>query len=223
MIRRGLSLIELLLSILIVAIATGAATRAYLSGVTFDEKFNRTLDAKRSATRFEDQVTRLLRGAELGTADSVFISPAPASGKPSPGVASLVFTTWSAPVPSPYADAKGDFETLNERFGPQAGPAEVSLSTDPVGEVGGDVQGLFLRTQRPPDGDPSQGGEETLLDERVRQVEFSFSDGQDWLPSWDSKQANKDKMPVAVRVRYLFGDETTPRTFLVRLPLGGGA
>jgi hypothetical protein len=78
---------------------------------------------------------------------------------------------------------------------------------------------LFLREQRPADSDPTQGGEESLLNPDLRDIRFEFYDGSDWVDSWDSRNDQKGKLPSAVRVSYVLNSESLQRTFIIRLPL----
>ncbi len=225
----GLSLIELLVAIFIVAVVSGAVARTFIAGLRLQSHAAKTFDARMNRIRFEDAVGRLISGADLHGTGSYFIAPVPSSSagleqrpQDSPlgfGALSLVLTTSAVAPPAAYlATPNQQFEALNVRFGAVSDCAEVALSMVPVGQAGM-RQGLFLREQRPADGDPTQGGEESLLNPDLRDIRFEFYDGTTWTDSWDSRNAQKGKLPSAVRVIYLLNTETTPHTFLVRLPL----
>lgn len=214
---RGLSLVELLVSLIIVALATTVVSRAFVAAVADEERLNRTLEERRLEARFEDRIERLLSGAALGS----FVSPVP--GDKSGG--SLVFTTWSEPLPAPLAtESAPDFQTSNERFGPLGGMSEMALSTEPASTEAGQRQGIFLREQRPSDSDLTQGGEESVLDERIGQVQFEFFDGSDWQTSWDSRDdgAQKGELPRLVRVSYVVERDGPRKSFVVRPLLSKG-
>lgn len=228
--QRGLSLLELLMAVTIVAIAAGAIAKTVVTGVQYETRFVKTVDDRNARTTVEERLRGLLEGAVLGGTNRAFVSPAPGlagvsseNGILSAGSSSVVFTTSSDPLPIPYLQATGtDFDTLNQRFGPRGGVTEVGLSTTPVGDAGL-LQGLFLRTQRPPDSNPAQGGEEMRLSETIKEIRFEFYDGNEWVETWDSRSdAQKDKLPTAVRVTYVYGEEKQPRLFIVRLRFSTG-
>lgn len=235
--RRGITILEMLVATFIVAIAAGAVAKAFVSAMTFEGKFVKAVDVRNARSRFEDSMTGLLSGAELVGGTSYLVSPvtngaglqqAPEGGGLGPGSASLALTTTSEEMPARYLQATQDgspggawdFESLNQRYGVVGGSSEVVLSTTPSGDAG-NKRGLFFREQRPPDSDISQGGKERILDPAVRDIRFEFYDGSDWATSWDSRSTEKDKLPAAIRVTYLYGDDPTPHIFLVRLTLAG--
>jgi hypothetical protein len=112
------------------------------------------------------------------------------------------------------------FEQLNMSFGPIVANSEVSFSMIPVGDAG-PKNGLFLREQRPADGDPKQGGIESVMNPLVRDIRFEFFDGTNWQTAWDTTGTQKGSLPNAVRVTYLLNGEKQPRSFLVQLALTG--
>ena len=116
-------------------------------------------------------------------------------------------------------DTTDDFETANQKFGPQGGVSEYTLSLSPTGQPTTDKQGLFLRVQTPADGDAKQGGNETLFMEGISTIQFEFWDGQQWLTTWDSVAVQTRRLPAAVRVTYRGANETTDRVIVIRLPL----
>jgi hypothetical protein len=201
-----------------------------VTGVTFQKKGEeaRTAEAKKLA--FEDRLRQIIEGAVLYTPDQFFISPIPDSANPTTpdtsgdslaeGAASLVLTSVPTTMPGAYLHATGQsFEDLNQQFGPLAGPSEIGLSTQPVGAAGL-ARGLFVRTQTPPDSDPTQGGTETLMMDKLEAIRFQFYDGSQWDDSWDTRNGNKGQLPTAVRVTYYLTDDPIARRLLVRIPLG---
>jgi len=226
MTRRGLTLLELLISIAIIAIATAAVSRAYISGITFQDKLVRTAESRGAAVRFEDEIIRLIQGAETGGNTRYLVSPVPTSdagieqnprgGRLRDGSASLALTTLAPTPPVRYLrETSADFGTLNDRYGPMGGVTEVALSTVPVGDAGR-RRGLFVRQQSPADEEPARGGTERVLDEGIDDIRFEFYDGTDWLSTWDSREEQKDRLPLLIRVTYIRIDEPMPRTFVVR-------
>src|SRR4051812_37771020 len=101
--NRGLSLIEMLLTMFIVAMAMAAAARTFNAGLIFDQKSGLAREAFNDRLRVEDTITRLISGANLKGKDSYFLSPIPVSAaglEQQPyysvlgaGSASLAFTT----------------------------------------------------------------------------------------------------------------------------------
>jgi hypothetical protein len=128
----------------------------------------------------------------------------------------LVITAVGQPANGGYLnEPEPEFEDLNDRFGPQGGLSEIMVSTLPVGDAP-PVSGVFVRTQRPADGDPSQGGYESVLTEDVSDLRFEFFDGLDWQTEWDTVELIR-RLPSAVRVIYTLAEEQFERTFVVGL------
>ena len=229
---RGLSLIELLLSISITAIAMVAVGRTFSEGLTYEANADRTRSDFDQRVRFEDAVTGMIRGISIHAANGFLVAPVTQSGTNDSlqqssattphlgaGASNVAFTTSSLTPPQGYMQQTGEnFVSLNREFGPQGGLTEVELSMTPVGDPG-DVSGLFFRTQRPADSDPTQGGDETLLVPGLADIRFEFYDGSDWVTSWDSKNGQKDKLPAAIRVTYAFPKDPIVHSFVVRLLL----
>jgi type II secretory pathway pseudopilin PulG len=205
-----LTLIELLVALVVVAFAMAAVSRTFQAGLSFEGRYGKALDERLSRSNLEDRLSRLFEGANL---KSGFVFPAKSQGS------GLTFCTWSAPTAFAYRTSQSqDFEALNSRFGPQGGAAEIGISTEPTGNSEM-TEGLFVRIQRPPDNDPSQGGEETLADPTVREAHFEFFDGTNWVNDWDSREQDKDKMPRAVRMTLIRADSSQQD---IVLRLGGG-
>lgn len=238
--RRGLSVIELLVGIVIIAIATGAVARAFSASLDYQNQADRARDRIDARNRFEDRMAELLSGATLTGANTFMISPvsqgagaqSSSSAPPAPpsepapqsiladGSASLTFTSMSDAAPVRYlTSTEPDFSSLNQTFGPQAGVEEVAFSMVPVGNAGL-KQGLFLRRQRPADTDPTQGGTETDMNPEVADIRFEFYDGTDWQTTWDSTSDQKGKLPTAIRVTYLLRGDKQPSSFIVRMMAG---
>jgi prepilin-type N-terminal cleavage/methylation domain-containing protein len=224
--RRGLTLIELLVAISIVVILAMAITRAYAAGLDHIQHAQATREVDEARLQFEDKLTKLLRSAVLSSnatdTSSFFIGESSGlggGGTLGANADTLVFTAIGARPAGAYLASQDDFETNNQRFGPQGGMAEIQLSTTAVGDAG-DKEGLFLREQRPADGDPTQGGMESLMTDQVRSISFEFYDGADWQPLWDTQTQQTPRLPAAIRVSYTLegDDENQPRVLIVRLP-----
>ncbi len=166
--------------------------------------------------------------SDTGDAASYFRTPLDdgTSGQPA---SSLVFTAGGERVPPSYQAADDTLDTLNERYGPVGGLAEVSLSTTALGEPNGQT-GLYLREQRPPDADSEQGGYESVFEASVEQIGFEFFDGSTWVTSWDT-QSGERRLPAAVRVSYRRTGEDDRQIVImvpasdvtVRNPIGGAS
>ena len=244
--RRGVTLLELLISLTIVVVVTMAASRALITALSFDSKLKAGREVLTGQIRFEQQVTDLLHHAWLASnttnKDSYFIGGTPsltanapgltgALGNSTPGASTgssgssggdpntITFTAAGLRVPAALLASNDDFETNNQNFGPQGGIAEVSISTTPVGANGQGTSGVFQRVQKPADSDPTQGGNEELLSGTVTQLGFEFFDGNNWQTSWDSRsQTAPGRLPSAVKVTYRFSGDNTDRVFIVQIP-----
>ncbi len=219
--QRGLTLIELMVTLGITVILITTVAFAYTEGVKFQSRVPEQDAQMRSVTRFEDRMRRMVEGSFL-TADetdqaSYFMSLSSGGDLANPDT--VVFTTLGVPATSAYLMSTDEFETLNERFGPQGGTAEVALSMVPVGEPPTEsTTSLYVRVQRPPDGDPTQGGLERVLVENIESFTFEFYDGIEWIADWDT-QTQQRRLPAAVRITYRIAGEETDRVMTVRIPL----
>jgi hypothetical protein len=228
---RGISLVELLVTLFIFVITMGAVIDAFVSGLGSEKHTFEARKSKEETFRFEDGLSKLIAYADLTDSSSVFESPIPSDGQAPPpdsssglaqGSSSLVITTWNPPPGVRFLEqSDAPWESLNSRFGPEGGTTEVALSTVPVGDAGAKL-GLFIREQKPPQTDPSSGGTERVYSPNVRDIRFEFYDGTTWQTSWDSKNAQKGALPTAVRITYLAFNEKTPHTFLIRLRTAAG-
>lgn len=239
--RRGLTLIELLIVLVITAILASAIGYAFTAELTMQrvEEARRADQDRSDAT--ERRIARLLRGAKVAATAAVVSAPIPAASSPAaPGPSAapsqatyfvglaensandlgcdrLTFTTTAPALPLAALDGTDSFETQQGARGPVGGLAEVSLSLTPVGDAGGRT-GLFERVQRPGDGDPTQGGSESLLDPQIERIGFQFWDGLKWVSAWNA--ANPPRLPQAVRVSYTLRGQpgSDVRVFDVPLP-----
>jgi prepilin-type N-terminal cleavage/methylation domain-containing protein len=221
---RGVTLLELLVTVAIVAVLAGGIANAFSAGLRYERNSQAAREVEESKIRFEDRLASLLRSAVLSAdatdATSYFVGSLAGDGGQNGSADTLQFITRGQKLPGALLASQDDFETINENFGPQGGTSEIQLSTTPVGDAS-DKQGLFLREQRPADGDPTQGGLENLLDASVRSIGFEFYDGTQWQQTWDSRTETQPRLPAAIRVSYTIDgeDANTPHVLVVRLPL----
>jgi hypothetical protein len=129
----------------------------------------------------------------------------------------LTFTSVGSRVPEQFIESTDDWETNNQNFGPQGGVAEICLTTTPEDDPANHT-GLFVRTQRPADNDPTQGGYEQVLNPDVSAIGFEFYDGANWDPVWDTRTMTQRRLPAAVRVTYRFTKDTEDHVFVVNVP-----
>lgn len=214
---RGVTLIELIVTAAIVAILAAALARAYGSSIDLDTKVRAGRDTLAVRSAFKDRIRDLLSHAYLSSdstdTTTYFSAPDIAAG----GTSRLVFTTLGCQVSREVIDSKDDFETINNTHGPQGGVSEVEISTTPVGNAP-DPKGLFLREQRPSDGDSTQGGYESQLSPDIETISFEFWDGQQWQPTWDTLTQTTRRLPASVKVTYRRTGETTDEVFVVQIP-----
>lgn len=225
--RRGVALIELLVATALLGIIAVAVTNAYLGSLVADQRIRDSRSWDTEHRLLQDRITTILQRAYV-TTDSddtatCFIGDTGSGGTSNSGTVSgnyadtLTFTSFGDRVPTSVIVSSDDFETQNRTHGPLGGLEEVCISMNPVGQPQ-ETGGLYLREQRPADGDHTQGGYETHLDLNVTQIQFEFWDGSEWATTWDTTTMGTKRIPAAVRITYkLSGDEDTT-IFVVNLP-----
>lgn len=222
--RRGTSLLELLIAAAMTVVLTLATVQAYQAVFDFHTRAEPERAERRKLDRFEENLRRILSGAVLtADDDTFFILGLDPSGEVLATAddlgASVVFTAYGQPPRGGSITSLEDFETLHQQYGPQGGFVELSLSTTPF-DTGNGQEGLFIREQRPADGDPSQGGFESLLEADVQSIGFEAFDGVQWLTTWDSRTQSEPRLPAAIRVTYtLRSSPNVNRVMVVRMPL----
>lgn len=220
--QAGMTLLEVLIVAASIAVITGAAGAAYIQTVGHRRQIEVRRDAEARRMDLEDRLRGLLQGAyvsERSGADTTFFIGEVGGDTVGGNADTLIFTTTGARLPAPLLASEDEFEAVHERYGPHGGIAEVQIGTTPVGDAG-ELAGVFVRVQRPADGDPTQGGFESVLDPDVRTIAFEFFDGTDWQTTWDTRTQDQRRIPAAVRVAYTLEDdaEDTPQIFIVALP-----
>lgn len=217
----GITLVELLVVVVLMAILTVAVSSAFVSGLDMERLQKQRRSQQDRSEQREQTITRLLQGATI-TDDvndtTTFFVAASVDGDTDMGSDRLTFTTTGPGITQAVRENPDDFETQQAAQGPVGGTAEVSLGTTAFGDAG-DKTGLFLRLQRPSDGDPTQGGREWLLDPDIDRVGFTFFNGTDWVDTWDTILGGDRRLPAAVRVSYTLKDAPDDvKSFMVTLP-----
>ena len=217
--RAGLTLIELLVVMGVTVILIGSIALAYDAGIQFQQRVPEQDAVMRRQIQFEDRLRRIFEGAYLTTDETdlgaYFVTHSAGGDLSNPDT--LVFTTLGLQPNSAFMRSEEmTFEESNERFGPQGGLAEVAFSMIPVGTAPVE-DALFLRVQRPPDGDQTQGGFESALLENLQSFTFEFYDGLDWVTGWNTDTGQR-RLPAAVRLRYTFLDEADEHVLTIRIP-----
>ncbi|HVT14147.1 MAG TPA: hypothetical protein VHE55_17935 [Fimbriimonadaceae bacterium] len=237
--RRGITVLELIVSLVMSVFLVAAATSAYTSAIAFEKHNAAYLEANEARLNLERKIRSLLEGAYVSssTTDTMtyFLGETSGSTADATTADTLIFTTLSAGLNDNELTSDDDFETMNQTYGPQGGVTEVEFSLTPVGDAGQDKQGLFLRTQTPGDGDPTQGGFEKILDPDVRSIQFQFYNGTGWDPTWGTSGVNLQtttttqnnvqtgqdgrRIPAAVQVTYTLASDPdgVTHSFIVQL------
>lgn len=217
--RRGLTLIELMVTIGILVVIVAALGTAFNVAVRTEMDLGGSRYRMDAKMRFEDKITEFLRSAYLTEEETntyFYGQIAGSSSIGSGGADQIIFTAIGLrPNAAAVNSEELDFQTRNDRFGPVGGVTEVSISSLPVGSPPNNLEGVFLRTQNPADLDYEQGGYEQLLSSDVSSISFEFFDGTDWQLDWSTD--TERVLPQAVRVTYQFQDEDELSTFVVRL------
>ncbi len=218
--RSAFTLLELLVAAIIAVMVIAGSGLAYESAITTQARHAARVEQQNRITKLEDRLTTLLQSAVLPIENEnpagYFILNA-LSGSTTQSGQRLVFSAFGDRVRWDALRSDEDFETQNQRYGTLGGLAEVELGTETIGE-GTPQEGLLVRSQRPADGDPTQGGEQEVLSADVTSLEFEFYDGANWITEWDTQTQTTKRLPAAVRVTYLLDGEDQNRILVVRLP-----
>lgn len=214
--KSGVTLFELMVASVIVGILATALARSYAFAANYPAWSAQSRQRETSLTRLEGRLSELIRSAVLTSnandPESYFLVGTEATGEES----RVTFTTQGERPQGAVLASTAEFEEAHAQFGPRGAPAEISIGLTAVGESAGGT-GLFLREQSPADGDPSQGGTESVLTSSVAEVSFELFDGTLWRDTWDTRLGVR-RLPSAVRVTYRLDDEERPRILLIRLP-----
>lgn len=223
---RGITLIELLMTLFITVVIMGALSSAYGIGMDAQKRALADRSEVLKVRSFEDRLTELIQHARLSAdtaaTDSFFIGSV-GNGTEAQSVSgsgmsdTITFTIAGTRIPGPTMDSTDDFETQNQNYGPKGGIGEIDISMQAIGQAS-DQSGLFYREQRPADGDPTQGGYESVFNPDVSTIQFEFFDGTDWQQNWDTRTMTTPRLPAAIRITYRLSGEDNDRTLIVQVP-----
>ena len=235
--RRGITLVELLLALMISTLVMVAAGSTYIYAARTQQTLGNGRDALAKQAQFEAKLTDLFNHVYIdadatnlntyfmsGDAVTSLGSSTTSTGNNSTGLNSggdtnsVVFTVLGRRLPSTLLSSTDDFETNNDNYGPVAGVTEVQIGTTPIGDGANGQTGLFLREQAPADSDASQGGFESLISPDVDTISFEYYDGTTWQTTWDTTTMGTRRLPSAVRVTYRMKDETEDRILVFAIP-----
>jgi hypothetical protein len=180
---------------------------AYVAGLDYVKRSPQRMDEFQDETKIRRTMVSLLSQAYLSPRVDDLSTYFVATGANGSGtfVDTLIFTSLSQrPEGGFLRETDTDFDLLSETFGPQGGVTEVAISSIPVGDDA-TGEGIFVRLQRPADGDITQGGEEFLLIPGASDPTFEFWDGLEWVREWDTR-ANQRRLPAAVKISYTIGE-----------------
>lgn len=214
--RSGLTLLELLVALAITAILVVSLALAHNAGIRFQERTLGAVSRFQLIHRFEDGLQDLFLTAYLteDETDQQSYFVASASGGDLALVDTVTFTALGGQIPGSAVTSEDELPDRISSLGPQGGPSEVAFSTAVVGD--GVEGGLLLRTQRPSDGDPSQGGRQSTFSAEVQPVSWEFWDGTVWQTQWDTRSQAR-RLPAAVRLTYRWADEDFDRAVTCQL------
>jgi type II secretory pathway pseudopilin PulG len=217
-----LTLLELLLALALSSVLALALTFTFAAAMNLQKAQETSRATVDETDRTEQTITQIIRGAKISasaTDTTTFFVGQDAGGSSDLGCDRLTLTTTAPGVPlASQDDADNDFETQQSQRGPVGGVAEISLSTTAVGGAGSRT-GLFERIQRPSDGDPTQGGMESVLSANVSEIGFEFWNGTQWVSAWDTTTGDR-RLPAAVQVSYRLKNDSQSQTrvFVVNIP-----
>jgi prepilin-type N-terminal cleavage/methylation domain-containing protein len=216
--QRGLTLLELLIALAATVLITAALSASYSTALSWQRASADYAAQLEDQSPLEDQLRELLESAYLSPdeADAATFFSGTNTGGAADTVNILTFTRVPGPPARRVLTDTGDFESRNEAYGPQGGVEEVSLSPEPTGDEA-QGEGIFIRRQRPADGDPTQGGRESLFSELITEMTYEFYDGVEWTTAWDTRAGSPRRLPAAVRLTYRLQEEEEPRVVVIPL------
>lgn len=222
--QRGVTLIELMVTLGLMVILVYAVSYGFVGAMDIQRAQSNRQKAQIQLSGVERRIGSFIEGAWLSAnaqdTGTYFVGTQDgggSSGGSELGCDQLVFTTLAPTVPLAVQQSQDDFETQHRNYGPQGGIAEVSLSTFAMGNAGNRT-GIFERVQRPADGDPTQGGMESLLSAQIDQIGFQFWDGTQWESSWDTLNQTR-RLPQSVKVSYHIQNAPSQEIHVLVVPI----
>lgn len=219
---QGFTIVEVLLALSLSAVLAAALGFTFSAAFRLQKSHTDGQAAADQTGRLEQEITRIIRGAKLtstATDTASFFQGVNSGGETDLGCDRLTLTT-TAPGTTVAAQTNttDDFETQQTMYGPVGGVSEISLSTTAVGDAGSHT-GLFERRQTPSDGDPTQGGTESVLDSDIDQIGFQFWNGTQYQTTWDTTAGDR-RLPASVQVSYRLKNdpEQIVHMFVVAIP-----
>jgi prepilin-type N-terminal cleavage/methylation domain-containing protein len=196
--RRGFTLIELVVSSILIAMVTGAVTVALSQSLRAQAAAEARQAAMRRAQAAAEQIARdvraVVREGDLFQARLLLTDGAP-------GDELLLFTT-SYRAARPTSDrAEGGRYEVQYRL------ASGAMEAAAFGSGGGLT--LFRRVDPQPDDTPAGGGVVFPVIDGITSLSIDAHDGEQWLPAWDS---DFEGYPHAVRIRVTARSDNGSRT-----------
>jgi prepilin-type N-terminal cleavage/methylation domain-containing protein len=186
--RRGFTIAEVLMGILITSILAGIIYASYMGGLKIIYASQKDMERTHMAGVILDRITSDLACAFLRADKEYLVFVGGGGGDGEYSSDSLTFVTSNHKRPSRNARES----TLSE----------VSYFLDPEG--GGEL--FILRREDPTfDEDPFSGGDTRIIGEGVASLKFEYNGEGGWTSAWDSRESAS--LPVAVRVSLVFRTE----------------
>lgn len=186
--RRGFTIAELLMAILITSILAGIIYGSYMGGLKIIYASQQDMERTHMAGIILDRITSDLECAFLRADKEYLIFVGEGGGDGERASDSVTFISSS--------------HERSARNAPESTLSEVSYFLDPDG---GDEL-LILRREDPSlDEDPFSGGETRVIGEGVAGLKFEYYGEEGWASSWDSRE--NSSLPTAVRVSLVFRTE----------------
>jgi type II secretion system protein J len=186
--RRGFTIAEVLVAILITSILAGVIYGSYMGGLKIIYASQKDMERTHMANIVLNRIASDLACAFL-RADKEY----------------LVFVGQGGGDGEYSSDGLTFISSNHERSSKDAREStlsEVSYFLDPEG---GDELYILRREDPSLDEDPFSGGETRIIGEGVAELKFEYNGEGGWTSSWDSRE--NSSLPIAVRVSLVFRTE----------------
>ncbi|MEJ2744777.1 MAG: type II secretion system protein GspJ [bacterium] len=185
--RRGFTIVEVLMAILITSVIAGIIYGSYMGGLRIIYASQKDMERTHMADVILDRITSDLACAFL-RADKEYLIFVGGGGDGEYSSDSLTF------ISSNHERASRDAR--------ESTLSEVSYFLDPDG---GDDLYILRREDPSLDDDPFSGGDTRIIGEGVAELRFEYNGEGGWTSSWDSRE--NSSLPTAVRVSLVFRTE----------------